>query len=128
MTSSAAMSRACSRSSTAWLDEAFARGRTGEAATELHNPLQAVTEGASALVVVPDASKETAEALAAVDTKKTPVVLLGRAPAGGAPASTAQVAFESFDVSARALVGAVIVEAEKAVKINASRPTPRPSS
>jgi ABC-type sugar transport system substrate-binding protein len=82
---------------------------------------QAAAEGASALVVVPEASKETADALAALDPKKTPVVLLGRSPSGGAPASLTQVSFQGFDVSAKGLVD-TILEAEKVFGIKPDAP------
>lgn len=68
---------------------------------------QAVAEGASALIVVPDATKETADALAGLDPKKTPVILLGRSPSGTASASMPHIGFSKFDESARALVAAV---------------------
>lgn len=74
---------------------------------------QAVAEGASALVVVPDATKETADALAALDPKKVPVVLLGRTPTGEAPASATVVAFEPFAASARKLVDSAVADSKK---------------
>jgi ABC-type sugar transport system substrate-binding protein len=74
----------------------------------------AAAEGASALVVVPDATKETAEALAALDAKKTPVVLLVRTPAGGAPASATLVDYEPSEVSARKLVDAIVADGKLA--------------
>ncbi len=73
---------------------------------------QAAADGASTLIVVPDATKETADSLAALDPRKTPVVLLGRSPSGPPLASATRVAFQGFDVSAKAIASA-IVGAEK---------------
>jgi ABC-type sugar transport system substrate-binding protein len=70
----------------------------------------AAAEGASALIVVPDATKETAEALKALDPKKTPVILLGREPAGGVPASATLVDYEPFAISAGKLVDAIVAD------------------
>ena len=81
---------------------------------------QAAAEGASAMIVVPDGTKETADAIAAVDTKKTPVVLLGRVPMG-MPPSTTTVTFEGFAASAKKLVAAVV---EDAPKVGASAEAP----
>lgn len=74
---------------------------------------QAASEGASVLVVVPDTTKETADAIAALDPKKTPVVLLGRSTAGTLPPSATLVTFEGFPVSAKKIVDAVVEDAPK---------------
>ena len=74
---------------------------------------QAAAEGASVLLVVPDATKETAEAIAALDPKKAPVVLLGRSPSGTVPPSATLVAFEGFAASAKKLVDAIVEDTPK---------------
>jgi ABC-type sugar transport system substrate-binding protein len=74
---------------------------------------QAASEGASALIVVPDSTKETADALAALDPAKTPVILLGRTPTGPAPASATVVEFEPFEPTAKKMVEAVAEDLKK---------------
>jgi ABC-type sugar transport system substrate-binding protein len=75
---------------------------------------KAVANGAGAMVVVADGSDETVLALAAVDQKKTPIVLLGRpveAPKSGPPYTL--VTFPPFTASAKKLVDAVVEDAKK---------------
>jgi ABC-type sugar transport system substrate-binding protein len=76
---------------------------------------QAVGRGASALIVVPDRSKETAEALAAVDQKKTPIILLGRPLTSPTGSTTFPiVSFPPFAPLAKKIVGAVVEDVKKA--------------
>jgi ABC-type sugar transport system substrate-binding protein len=75
---------------------------------------KAVADGAAALVVVADGSDETVLALADVDQKKTPIVLLGRpvdAPKSGSPYTL--VTFPPFGPSAKKLVDALLEDAKK---------------
>ncbi len=71
---------------------------------------RAAAEGVSAIVIVADKSRETAEALAGVDQKKTPIVLLGRAVGGG---SYTLVAWPSFTSTAKQIVDAVNADVKK---------------
>jgi ABC-type sugar transport system substrate-binding protein len=76
---------------------------------------QAVGRGVSALMVVPENSKETAEALAAVDQKKTPIILLGRPLASPTGSTTFPlVTFPPFAPLAKKIVGAVVEDVKKA--------------
>jgi ABC-type sugar transport system substrate-binding protein len=72
---------------------------------------QAIGRGVSGLIVVPDKSKETAEALAAIDQKKTPIVLLGRPLAS---TTFPLVTFPPFAPLAKKIVGAVMEDVKKA--------------
>jgi ABC-type sugar transport system substrate-binding protein len=75
---------------------------------------QAVEGGAAALLVVPDSSNETVLALAAVDQKKTPIVLLGRSvesPSSGPPYTL--VTFPNFAASAKKVVEILAEDAKK---------------
>ncbi|HEY2156349.1 MAG TPA: substrate-binding domain-containing protein [Isosphaeraceae bacterium] len=74
---------------------------------------QAAADGASALIVVPDSTKETADAIAALDPAKTPVLLLGRTPTGAVPPGATVVAFEPFEASAKKLVDAIAEDLKK---------------
>ena len=73
---------------------------------------RAVADGASAIVVVAEDPKVVAEAIGSIDTKKVPVVLLGR-PVPGASGATL-VTFPSFAASAKEIVGAIAEAAKKA--------------
>ncbi len=74
---------------------------------------QATADGASALIVVPDSTKETADAIAAIDQAKTPVVLLGRTPTGAVPPGVTFVGFEPFEPAAKKLVEAIAEDLKK---------------
>ena len=75
---------------------------------------QAVADGASALVVVPGDAPGLAEALVEAESKKVPVVLLGRplpAPPGKPPFTV--VVPGSFDEMARKIVATTLEDAKK---------------
>jgi ABC-type sugar transport system substrate-binding protein len=74
---------------------------------------QAAAEGASALIVVPDETKETADAIAALDPTKTPLLLLGRTTTGAVPPGATVVAFEPFGPSAKKMVDAIAEDLKK---------------
>jgi ABC-type sugar transport system substrate-binding protein len=73
----------------------------------------AASEGASALIVVPDSTRETADSLAGLDPAKSPVILLGRAPTGAVPPGATTIAFEPFEASAKKLVDAIAEDLKK---------------
>ncbi len=62
---------------------------------------------------MPDATKETADAIAALDPAKTPVILLGRTPTGAVPPGATIVAFEPFEPSAKKMVEAIAEDLKK---------------
>jgi ABC-type sugar transport system substrate-binding protein len=74
---------------------------------------QAAADGASALIVVPDSTKETADAIAALDPAKTPVILLGRTPTGSVPPSATVIAFEPFEPAAKKMAEAIAEDLKK---------------
>ena len=76
---------------------------------------RAAERGASILLVVPDGSKETADALAGIDRSKTPVFLIGRElpnPPSGPPFKT--VNFIGFGGPSKKIVDAVAEDAKAA--------------
>lgn len=76
---------------------------------------KAMSDGASALIVVPGDSPDLAQALAEVQAKDVPVVLLGRtipAPAGSKPFP--YVTYAPFEESARRIVKTTLEDARKA--------------
>ncbi len=76
---------------------------------------QAVADGASALLVVPDDSKETADALAAAGRKGVPIILIGRplaSPPDGPPYTL--VTLPDYAASARKLVEILVEDTRKA--------------
>ena len=75
---------------------------------------QAVADGASAIVIVPNAAKETAEALAAVDQKKTPIIVLGQLPAGVKGGPYTLITWPAFGPSAKLIVDAIVEDVKKA--------------
>jgi ABC-type sugar transport system substrate-binding protein len=75
---------------------------------------KAVADGAAAMIVVADGSDATVLALADVDQKKTPIILLGRpveAPKSGPPYTL--VTFPPFGPSAKKIVEAILEDARK---------------
>jgi ABC-type sugar transport system substrate-binding protein len=75
---------------------------------------KAVADGAAAMIVVADGSDATVLALADVDQKKTPIILLGRpveAPKSGPPYTL--VTFPPFGPSAKKIVEALLEDARK---------------
>jgi len=74
----------------------------------------AAAEGASAILLVANKAPETAEAIAAVDQRKTPIILLGRTPVVTKGEPCTLITWPSFVPSARAIVDAIIEDVKKA--------------
>ncbi len=74
----------------------------------------AVQRGASGIVVVPNKSKDTADAIAAIDQKKCPVVLMGRPLTGVSTSAATLVTWPNFTVTANEIVAAISEDCKRA--------------